>query len=198
MIDRWLLPGPAALIATLVADLLDGRQLVLRAAPQPGLRRAVEDALMLRQQRLRLIYDGHDDPPSVVLRRAIADGLVPATTLVPGVYWVDTIEPTRAAAWVSQVSAMAHAAPNNNLWDRALIAVPLPDDTKAPHGLGIVERTVQPLNRIDLKVAACYAIEAGSDSGVLGRIRAALAEELSAPLLPAFTALDGKRSGAAL
>ena len=148
MIDRWLLPGPAALVATLVADLLEGRQLVLRAAPQPGLRRAVEDALALRQQSLRLIYDESHDPASVVLLRAIADGFMPAKALSPGIYWVDDIEPARAVEWASEVSKMAKAAANQNGLDRALVVVPLPQDTQVPHGLGVIERTVRPLNRI--------------------------------------------------
>lgn len=190
MKEPWSLPGPARLVADVVADLMDGRQIVIRAdqAP-PGLSSAVEDALAIRQRALHVIYDEDHLPPRDLLVRAASDGFSSSGTPRPGIYWVGDILPHRADFWTAELSRLAELQRDGNGLDKVQVTLVLPQEGAKPEQLIIVEHFGETLSRMDLDVAVRYEIAAdGLETSAL--LSAALAVEMAAPLLPSFVALD--------
>lgn len=189
MIDIWALPGPAALVATVAADLIDGRHCLLYGAPPQGFRRAVECALAARQMRMRVTYDDPElDPPTLLLREA-APGIANLATLPAGVWWVEGIASNRATIWAVEAVALAERTRHVQPDARALLAVLLPSELPDISGLDILWRRAEPLSRIDLEVAARYQAASGR-VGALAKLRMTLAIEMASPFLPGATALD--------
>ena len=192
MIDRWLLPNPARLVARLAEALLDGHQLVLcSAGPLPGgFRRAVEEMLRSCHVCVCLILDETGVPPLSLLRRAMSDGLAMVQDIPPGIYWIDGVVATRAEAWAEAAAALAEAERNRAPLDRAQLVLPLPQGTKMPRAVGLETHSVQVLRRVDLEVAARYRLAAGDGDSPLWRVRVALAIELAVLGLPNFAAIE--------
>ncbi|TPG53111.1 hypothetical protein EAH89_17475 [Roseomonas nepalensis] len=110
--------------------------------------------------------------------------------LPSGVWWVDGVEAARAEAW-SEVArtlgeAMRHDAPHR----RALMVVPLPPGGSPVTGLDLAWLHAEPLDRVDLEVAARYAVTAAECHGTLARLRVELSVEMASARLPATRALD--------
>lgn len=189
MIDQWRLPMPAMLVNDVVADLLEGRHILLGSLPGvTGLRAAVEDALQVRQIGLRQIFDRDTDSPDVLLRRACSDGVAPAKIAEAGIYWVGDIPAHRAVAWTNAMSEIANAQRSNDPWERVQIVAEIPAHLEPRSTMDIIHRSTAVLSRLDLEVFARYAI--GADRGdPRSAIRAALAIELSQSDLPGFAAL---------
>ena len=164
MIETWSLPTPAALVAKIVADLTDGRQCFLQGAPPPGLRRAIEDALIIRQIKLHVIYDDPDLDPDGVLRREVAGPSV-VKGLASGIWWIDGVVETRVAAWTTEIQAMAERVRHNPPARRSLLAILVPTDVPFSNGLDVVAHRAEPLGRMDLEVAARYAATALGEVG---------------------------------
>lgn len=190
MIETWHLPGPAALVAKVVADLDDGRQCLLYGAPPSGFRRAVEDVLGLRQIQLRVIYDDPQLHPSGILRREAALGVAETDDLPAGTWWVDGVVEERAAAWTTEAERMAERARGAPPSRRPLLAIPLPAVAPRGKGLNVVEHQAEPLGQIDLEVAARYAGATAGESGPLGRLRIEMAVEMASGRLPQTDALE--------
>lgn len=188
MIEVWSLPGPASLVARVAAELVDGRQCVPVGDTPPGFRRAVEDALVARQVRLRVLYDDAARDPSALLQRE-AGSSGPDARLPDGVWWVDGVTPERAEAWGIAVRAMGeemrHAPPHR----RALLVLPLSAGSPPLAGLGIAWLRAEPLGRFDLEVAARYAAAAAEGRGIRARLRLELAVDMASTLLPGAAAL---------
>ncbi len=173
-----------------VADFIDGRHCLLYGAPPQGFRRAVEDALGLRQMRVRVVYDDSEFDPAALLRREAAPGITNSATLPPGVWWVEAISSDRAMHWATEAVGLAELTRHSQPWARALLALPLPVHLPEIRGLDIVWRCAEPLGRMDLEVAARYQSGSREQAGALARLRMALAVEMASPLLPGPKALD--------
>ena len=189
MIEVWSLPGPKALVSAVLEDLLEGRQCLLHGAPPPGLRRAVEDALGAHQIRLRVVDDDPTLHPLGVLRREAAAGFAAASSIMPGVWWVDGVQVGRAAIWANEAAQIAELVRQHPPASRPLLAVPLWGDPGI-RGLNVIVRRAEPLLRIDLEVAARYAAADAGETGLVGRLRLAVAVEMAMPHLPRTAALD--------
>ena len=191
MIDRWALPGPAAFVGDLVNHLVEGRQICLSQKLQPtGLRRALEDVLASRQRQMRLVFDDSGHSPHDLLLRAVSDGITLLEKLRAGIYWVDGINDDRGAVWADEFSRIAEFGRNLDPWARPLIVLLLPEGAVMPRGLDIVEPATALLTRLDLEVAARYALADMALFSVKHRIRAELAIQLAAIRLPNFGALE--------
>ncbi|MBY0336476.1 MAG: hypothetical protein K2X11_07675 [Acetobacteraceae bacterium] len=188
MIDVWSLPGPANLVACVVAELIDGRQCVLAGDKPPGFRRAVEDSLSARQVRLRVLYDDAELEPTALLRREI--GLQHLDAQRPhGVWWVDGVTRDRAEAWGMAVRTVGEEMRHDPPHKRALLAVPLPAGVAELAGLGVAWLRAEPLGRLDLEVAARYAAASAENRGIRQRLRLELAVNMASAVLPSPDAL---------
>ncbi|MBP0447327.1 hypothetical protein J8J14_21395 [Roseomonas sp. SSH11] len=176
-------------MARLVAELVDGRQCLPVGAAPPGFRRAVEDALAARQIRLRMIYDDPALDPWALLRREAE--LPRAEDRLPtGVWWVDGVGAARAEAWSAVARALGEAMRHDAPHRRALLVVPLPTDSPLVTGLDLAWLQAEPLDRVDLEVAARYRVATAECQGVLARLRIELSVEMASARLPGTGALD--------
>jgi hypothetical protein len=189
VIETWALPGPSALVATVVADLVDGHQCLLYGSPPPGFRRAVEDAVTERQIRLFVVYDEPVLDPRTLLLREAPERPSTHAALPAGVWWVEGATPERADAWAAEATALAEVARGEPAWRRPLLAVLLPTDSILAKGLDVVGHRVEPLGRLDLEVAARYEAATGRQGPLLA-LRISLAVEMASFLLPGPAALD--------
>jgi len=98
--------------------------------------------------------------------------------------------PCRGAVWADELSGIAEFGRNLDPWARPLIVLLLPEGTVMPRGLDIVEPATALLTRLDLEVAARYALADTTVFSVKHRIRAELAIQLAAIRLPNFGALE--------
>jgi hypothetical protein len=172
---------------------MDGRQVVVRADPIPsGFRAALEDALADRQQGVRVLYDQEPLSPHDLLLRTCSDGFSSSADLPAGIYWVGGVLPHRADSWVEEISRLAESQRNTEQWDRIQAVLMLPQSGGNADQLEVVERSGEPLSRIDLDVAARYEVAPDAPHAD-ALINAALAVEMAAPLLPGFAALYALR-----
>ena len=191
MIDRWLLPGPAALVGNVVSHLIEGHHVCMSQELEgSGLRRALEDALAARQRQMLLVFDDSGQSPRALLLRAVSDGILAPKNLRAGIYWVDGMRVERGAIWADEVGNIAEFGRNLDPWARPLIVLLLPGGVPKPRGLDVVEPSAGLLSRLDLEVAARYALAEMPVLTIKDRIRAELAIQLAAPLLPLLGALE--------
>jgi hypothetical protein len=88
------------------------------------------------------------------------------------------------------VLGVAESSRNLDPWARPLLVVLLPESATKPRGLDIVDRLTGLLSRLDLEVAARYALSEALTLRIKDRIRAELAIQFATPLLPGFGALE--------
>ena len=198
MIDRWLLPGPAALVATLVAHLLEGRQLVLRAAPQPGLRLAVEERTPPALGTAFRCPNRRRKPRPLLLAGgspASAMALMPAKALSPGIYWVDDIEPARAVEWGIRSFENGESGGQSEWLGPGPGRCPFTSGHSGaawPWGYRADCATLEPNST--LGSATYYAMEAEGRANLGNGFELRLPRSSWAALLPDFAALDVPRT----
>lgn len=184
MIDIWRLPGPSAIVRRIVARLLSGAVVCLRADPEweADLQRAVTDALHESYALMQTCLDDEVRAPGDMLAELRNGGGDLDTT----VFWIDGIGPGRAAAWIDAGNRLADGQRDRLPSDRLRVVVPLPvPPAQGGPGLEVLPDPVLSLSRMDLEVMARYALGGRSEPPVMLAVLAALAIALVAPRVSA-------------